>query len=78
MIRESFGNQKFWPGTTRVMTVFFSGRLPAKYARHQTRLEYEFEVYRDIVQADFIGMSEIRIVHPCGNTGLAVSGSCIH
>ena len=78
MIRESFGNQKLWPGNTRVMIIFFSGRLPAKYAAHQARLEYEFEVYRDIVQADFIGMSKTRIVHPCGNTGLDDSASCIH
>ena len=56
MIRETFGNQKLWPENIKTMTVFFTGRLPAKDMRYQLLLEYEFEMYRDIIQTDFLGM----------------------
>ena len=57
VIRESFGNQKFWPDNIKVQVLFITGRLQQVDAESQHRLEYEFEQYRDIIQADFVGKS---------------------
>ncbi|XP_067951079.1 UDP-GalNAc:beta-1,3-N-acetylgalactosaminyltransferase 1-like [Watersipora subatra] len=54
MIRETFSNSMMWPGKIKVMTIFILGVSPKDSSLHQSRLEYEFEMYNDIVQADFI------------------------
>ena len=63
MIRESIGSVRMWPDNLKVMTVFFMGTLPAKYANtgYQLHIDYEYEAYRDIVQTSFKG----ETLHTC-------------
>ena len=59
IIRELLANNKAWPKHIRVVTFFMVGTF--NDTNLQTRLQYEFEMYRDIVQNDYTGKLSVII-----------------
>ena len=53
IIRELLANNKAWPRHIRIVAFFMIGTF--NNSDLQSRLEYEFEVFRDIVQNDYTG-----------------------
>jgi len=56
MIRDTYGNQKNWPHNVTVTLIFFIGELPKNKIQYQNMLQYEFGLYKDIVQNNYSGM----------------------
>lgn len=53
VIREVMANRVFWPADIRVITLFFVG--VSEKPEIQSLVEYEFEMYGDIIQNDYLG-----------------------
>lgn len=58
IIRQTYGNQASWPHDIKIMVLFFTGVSSNSSTHSQSLLEYEFELYRDIIQNNYIGKYE--------------------
>lgn len=57
IIREIMASDKAWPGDVKALFFFMVGRSNGSDPEEmQIHLNYEFDLYGDIVQNDYIGM----------------------